>query len=57
MERPTVTHTKAVKHIMWYLKGTVYLGLVYTESDDLAGDLVERSTRGMSFYLNDNLIT
>jgi len=62
-------HTKAVKQILRYLKGTMDLGLVYTQfggeeilvgytDSDLAGDLVERrSTGGMTFYLNGNLIT
>jgi hypothetical protein len=69
MEKPTIMHTKAVKQIMRYLKGTINLGLVYVQggcSDKLVGytdsdhgaDVVERrSTGGMAFYLNENLIT
>ena len=60
MEKSTVKHKKAVKQILRYLKGTVNLGLVYTQGgkeeeivgytdSDLAGDLVgRRSTAGMS---------
>jgi hypothetical protein len=69
MEKPTVKHQRAVKHILRYLKGTIDLGLVYTQEgkeetiigysdSDLGGDLVgRRSTGGMAFYLNDSLIT
>ena len=54
---------------MRYLKGTIDLGLVYVQGggigeivrytdSDLRADLVERrSTGGMAFYLNENLIT
>jgi hypothetical protein len=31
MEKPTVLHLKAVKHILRYLKGIAELGLVYTQ--------------------------
>jgi len=69
MEKPTVKHQKAVKQILRYLKGTVDLGLVYTQEgkeeiiigysdSDLGGDLVgRRSTGGMAYYLNESLIT
>ena len=69
MKRPTVMHLKAIKQILRYLKGTVEMGLVYTQhggdevlvvytDSDLSGDVVgRRSTGGMAFYLNDNLIT
>ena len=69
MERPTVMHLKVVKQIMRYLHGTINFGLVYVQSGH-AGDLVgytdsdhgsdlvkRRSTGGMAFYLNENLIT
>jgi len=57
MEKPTMMHTKSMKQIMRYLKGTIDLGLGYIYSD-LGADLVERrSTGGMAFYLNENLIT
>ena len=63
MERPTILHQKAVKHILRYLKGTVHYGLVYPRrssemvitdysDSDLAGDMDDRkSTGGMIFYL------
>jgi hypothetical protein len=69
MENPTVMHAKAVKQILRYLKGTVDFGLVYVQGgsadkligysdSDHGGDTVERrSTGGMAFYLNENLIT
>ena len=69
MERPTVMHAKAVKQILRYLRGTINLGLVYVQggcADKLVGysdsdhgaDAVERrSTGGMAFYLNENLVT
>jgi hypothetical protein len=69
MEKPTVMHAKAVKQILRYLRGTVDFGLVYVQgesADKLVGysdsdhgcDTVERrSTGGMAFYLNENLIT
>jgi hypothetical protein len=69
MEKPTVKHRSAVKQIMRYLKGTLEFGLVYTQTkseevlvgfsdSDVGGDLVgRRSTGGMSFYLNESLVT
>jgi len=69
MEKPTVLHLKAVKQIFRYLKGTINFGLVYTQEgkdealsgysdSDLALDVVARkSTGGMVFYLNDNLVS
>jgi len=60
MEKSTVKHQRAVKQILRYLKGTMNLGLVYTQGgkeeeivgytdSDLAGDLVgRRSTTCMS---------
>ena len=69
MERPTEMHLNAVKRICRYVKGTLYYGLVYMKgrgnyifsgfSDtDLAGSLDDRkSTGGMAFYLDENLIT
>jgi len=69
MERPTVMHVKAEKQILRYLQGTLEHGLVYVQGGD-AGQLVgyndsdhgsdlvnRRSTGGMAFYLNENLIT
>jgi hypothetical protein len=69
MEKPTKKHQQAVKQIMRYLKGTINLGLVYTQGgkeeqiigysdSDHGGDLVgRRSTVGMAFYLNESLIS
>jgi hypothetical protein len=54
---------------MRYLQGTLNYGLVYTQENkqellmgyndsDVGGDLVgRRSTRGMTFYVNDSLVT
>lgn len=69
MDRPTVLHQGAVKRILRYVQGTLNYGLIYTKGQgdymlsgysdsDLAGDMVDRkSTGGMSFYLNESLIT
>uniref|UniRef100_A0A0A9FJ50 Reverse transcriptase Ty1/copia-type domain-containing protein n=1 Tax=Arundo donax TaxID=35708 RepID=A0A0A9FJ50_ARUDO len=69
MERPTVMHQKLVKQMLRYLKGTIDLGLVYVQGtgkevltgftdSDLGGDLDDRkSTGGMAFYLNNNLVS
>lgn len=69
MESPTVMHLNAVKRILRYIRGTIELGLVYTKESgnniltgysdsDLASHVEDRrSTRGMAFYLNENLIT
>lgn len=69
MEKPTTMHMNAVKQILRYLKGTVELGLVYTQGgsedvlvgysdSDVGGDLVgRRSTAGMAFYMGESLIT
>ncbi|PON33785.1 Ribonuclease H-like domain containing protein [Parasponia andersonii] len=34
METPTITHFKAAKRILYYLKGTINLGLFYSVSND-----------------------
>ncbi|XP_074346779.1 secreted RxLR effector protein 161-like [Apium graveolens] len=69
MERPTVKHQQAVKHILRYISGTVEHGLRYSRDgnkkmlagvtdSDLGGDVVDRrSTGGMCFYLNGNLVS
>jgi hypothetical protein len=69
MEKPTVMHQKAVKQIIRYIQGSINFGLVYTNGSDpevlkgfsdsdLAANLVgRRSTAGMTFYLNECLIT
>ncbi|XP_062230250.1 secreted RxLR effector protein 161-like [Phragmites australis] len=66
---PTVMHYKAVKQILRYLKGTVQYGIVYTKGgeteviidytdSDLAGDMDDRkSNGGMTFYINDSLVS
>ncbi|XP_074363616.1 secreted RxLR effector protein 161-like [Apium graveolens] len=69
MERPTELHLNAVKRICRYVKGTLHYGLVYKRGQgnyilsefsdsDLAGSTDDRkSTGGMAFYLDENLIT
>ena len=69
MEAPTVMHLNAVKRILRYVRGTAELGLVYSKENgnniltgfsdsDLASHVEDRrSTGGMVFYLNENLIT
>lgn len=69
MERPTTMHYKVVKQILRYLRGTIHFGLTYTKGprefnifgysdSDLAGDLDGRkSTSGMTFYLNESLVS
>ncbi|XP_074341782.1 secreted RxLR effector protein 161-like [Apium graveolens] len=69
MERPTQMHMNAVKRICQYLKGTLQYGLIYMKGQgnyilsgfsdsDIAGCVDDRkSTGGMSFYLDENLIT
>ncbi|XP_023732693.2 secreted RxLR effector protein 161-like [Lactuca sativa] len=68
MERPTVKHLQAVKHILRYIKGTIDYGLKYTRCNgedivtgytdsDLARDVNDkRNTSGMAFYLNEDLV-
>ena len=69
MEKPTMMHYQAVKHILSYVKGTTSYGLKYQRGrgleelvgftdSDLAGDIDDRkSIAGMVFYLNGNLIS
>lgn len=69
MKRPTVLHYNAVKRILSYIKGMLEYGLLYSKGidnyilsgysdSDLAGCVDDkRSTGGMAFYLNENLIT
>ncbi|KAK2974858.1 hypothetical protein RJ640_001909 [Escallonia rubra] len=68
MEAPTVTHMKAAKRILRYLKGTIEFGLFYSPSNnfklsaycdsDFAGDLEDRkSTTGFVFYMGDTAFT
>ncbi|KAK2983111.1 hypothetical protein RJ640_013642 [Escallonia rubra] len=68
MEAPTVTHMKAAKRILRYLKGTIEFGLFYSPSNnfkllaycdsDFAGDLDDRkSTTGFVFYMGNMAFT
>lgn len=71
IDRPTVKHQQALKHISRYVKGTINYGLIYASAgkedgqdlcgysdSDLAGDVTDRpSTGGMCFYFNGNLIS
>lgn len=69
MEQPTTQHYKTVKQILRYIKGTLNFGLVYTKKDtmetlvgftdsNLQGDIDDRkSTSGMAFYFNNNLVS
>lgn len=69
MERPTELHLNAVKRICRYVKGTIHYGLIYKKGEgnyiltgfsdsDLAGSLDDsKSTGGMAFYLDENLVT
>ncbi|KAL8145756.1 hypothetical protein AgCh_003778 [Apium graveolens] len=69
MENPTVMHLNAAKRILWYIKGTLDLGLIYTKeggnnvltrysNSDLGGFVDDRrSTGGMVFYLNERMVT
>ncbi|KAK2965860.1 hypothetical protein RJ640_027147 [Escallonia rubra] len=68
MEAPTVTHMKAAKRILRYLKGTIEFGLFYSLSNnfkllgycdsDWTRDLDERkSTTGFVFYMGDMTFT
>ncbi|GKE03009.1 putative RNA-directed DNA polymerase [Tanacetum coccineum] len=69
MEKPIVKHFQAVKRILRYVKGTLGYGLKYSKGgknisltgytdSDLANDVNDRkSTGGMAFYVNGNLVT
>lgn len=69
MERPTIMHYNAAKRILRYIKGTLNYGLFYSRGvgnyilsgysdSNMAGDTDDRkSTGGVAFYLNQNLIT
>jgi hypothetical protein len=68
MEEPKHAHWKAMKRILRYIKGTVSLGLFYSESSefklkgysdsDWCGDVDDRkSTSGFVFYLGDTAFT
>ena len=68
MEAPTMTHLKAAKRILRYLKGTLHYGLLYSPSKDFklvgysdsdwARDTNDRtSTTGFVFYMGDTAFT
>jgi hypothetical protein len=68
MERPTVEHQGAVKHILRYVVGTLDYGLHFTKApgsarfigycdSDLAGDIdTSKSTSGTLFFLGNCLV-
>lgn len=69
MEKPTTEHLVAVKRVLRYVAGTVNFGchygrkkggsdLVGYSDSDLAGDVdTRRSTTGVLFFLDGNLVT
>lgn len=69
MKKLTSVHLKAVKHILKYVKGTLDYGLIYYKAEeeivitgytysDFARDINDsRSTTGVAFYINENLVT
>ncbi|XP_073057339.1 secreted RxLR effector protein 161-like [Primulina eburnea] len=69
MDRPKIMHHKVVKQTLRYLRGTIHFGLAYVKGpqefgifgysySDLAGDRDGRkSTSGMAFYFNENLVS
>ena len=69
MAKPTLKHLQVVKTILRYVRGTLDYGLIYTPDEgevtlrghsdsDLANDVIDRkSTCGMAFYVNNNLVT
>ena len=67
MEKPTMSHMKAAKRILRYLRGTLDCGIFYSSSQDLnlvgycdsdfAGDIDDRkSTTGFVFLMGNNAI-
>ena len=69
MEKPTMMHHQAMKHILRYVKETTSYKMKYQRGwgpeelvdfsdSDLEGDIGDRkSTAGTTFYLNENLIS
>jgi hypothetical protein len=68
MEKPTEEHLAAVKHIIWYVSGTIHLGCQYSRGDecrlvgfcdsDLAGDIDRsKSTTGVAYFLRRSLVS
>ncbi|XP_022866861.1 uncharacterized protein LOC111386625 [Olea europaea var. sylvestris] len=58
MEKLTMTHTKAAKRILCYIKGTLDYGLIYSSSNEfkLVG-YSRKSNTGYMFYLGDIVFT
>jgi hypothetical protein len=68
MEAPAADHLAAVKHLLWYISGTLNHGCVYHRGEgevlvgfsdlDHAGDIDSRkSTSGVLFFLGNNPVT
>ncbi|KAJ4788299.1 polyprotein [Rhynchospora pubera] len=68
MEEPKMSHWKAIKRILRYVKGTLSHGLFYSHTDefdllgytdsDWCGDIDDRkSTAGFVFYMGDTAFT
>ncbi|KAL7613399.1 hypothetical protein Lser_V15G06776 [Lactuca serriola] len=69
MEKPISMHMQSVKHILGYVKGKLDFVLTCNKGDnenvitgyteiDLAKDVNDRrTTAGMAYYLNENLVT
>ena len=69
MKKHTMMHHQTVKHILRYVKETTCYKLKYQKGrgyeklvgftdSDLAGDINDRKGKaGMTFYLNENLIS
>lgn len=69
MEKPTVEHLATMKRVLCYITGTINYGCCYKRkkeaahlvgysNSDLAGDLdTRKSTSGVFFFLDENLIT
>ncbi|KAK3038082.1 hypothetical protein RJ639_031636 [Escallonia herrerae] len=68
MEAPTTSHLKVAKRILWYIKGTLDYGIMYSSSQDFklvgycdsdwAGDKNDRkSTTGFVFYMGNSAFT
>ena len=68
MECPTTEHLTAVKRVLRYIAGTLHHGCHYKREkeakligysdSDMAGDIdTRKSTRGVLFFLGDNVIT
>lgn len=55
MERPTVQHMKAVKHILRYVKGTTGYGLVYGKGNR-ESVIIGYTNNNLARYMNDRRI-